>query len=154
MNWNQNRTLWRNGGHRKENITSLWFSMPLSRWTGNNVSASWQMTSPSHGGQTQQVGSTERHSVSNWIGRCVRVTVPMPRRGGNNSALHLAWNGAYGLLGGDYSYSRAMRQMGVNIAGGIVIHHHGVTLGQPLQGSVALVEAPGPRGASWPPARR
>lgn len=29
LNWNQNRTLWRNGEHRKENITSLWFSMPL-----------------------------------------------------------------------------------------------------------------------------
>ncbi|EHF6610035.1 fimbria/pilus outer membrane usher protein, partial [Salmonella enterica subsp. enterica serovar Newport] len=56
LNWNQNRTLWRNGAHRKENITSLWFSMPLSRWTGNNVRASWQMTSPSQGGQTQQVG--------------------------------------------------------------------------------------------------
>ncbi|WP_348251135.1 hypothetical protein, partial [Salmonella enterica] len=45
-----------NGAHSKENITSLWFSMTLSRRTGNNVSASWQMTTPSHGGQMQQVG--------------------------------------------------------------------------------------------------
>ncbi len=45
-----------------------------------------------------------------------------------------------------------MRQMGVNIAGGIVIHHHGVTLGQPLQGSVALVEAPGASGCQLAPA--
>ncbi|EDT2620148.1 fimbria/pilus outer membrane usher protein [Salmonella enterica subsp. enterica] len=36
---------------------------------------------------------------------------------------------------------------------GIVIHHHGVTLVQPLQGSVALVEAPGASGVpvgGWP----
>lgn len=154
LNWNQNRTLWRNGAHRKENITSLWFSMPLSRWTGNNVSASWQMTSPSHGGQTQQVG-VNGEAFSQQLDWEVRQSyrADAPPGGGNNSALHLAWNGAYGLLGGDYSYSRAMRQMGVNIAGGIVIHHHGVTLGQPLQGSVALVEAPGASGVpvgGWP----
>ncbi|EDS6428347.1 type VI secretion system baseplate subunit TssK [Salmonella enterica subsp. enterica] len=154
LNWNQNRTLWRNGEHRKENITSLWFSMPLSRWTGNNVSASWQMTSPSHGGQTQQVG-VNGEAFSQQLDWEVRQSyrADAPPGGGNNSALHLAWNGAYGLLGGDYSYSRAMRQMGVNIAGGIVIHHHGVTLGQPLQGSVALVEAPGASGVpvgGWP----
>ncbi|MDI54996.1 fimbrial biogenesis outer membrane usher protein, partial [Salmonella enterica] len=154
LNWNQNRTLWRNGAHRKENITSLWFSVPLSRWTGNNVRASWQMTSPSQGGQTQQVG-VNGEAFSRQLDWEVRQSyrADAPPGGGNNSALHLAWNGAYGLLGGDYSYSRTMRQMGVNIAGGIVIHHHGVTLGQPLQGSVALVEAPGASGVpvgGWP----
>ncbi|ELU5552975.1 fimbria/pilus outer membrane usher protein, partial [Salmonella enterica] len=128
--------------------------VPLSRWTGNNVRASWQMTSPSQGGQTQQVG-VNGEAFSRQLDWEVRQSyrADAPPGGGNNSALHLAWNGAYGLLGGDYSYSRTMRQMGVNIAGGIVIHHHGVTLGQPLQGSVALVEAPGASGVpvgGWP----
>ncbi|HIG9002653.1 TPA: fimbrial biogenesis outer membrane usher protein [Shigella boydii] len=148
LNWNQSRTLWRNGVHGKENITSLWFSIPLSRWTGNNASVSWQITSPSHGGQTQQVG-VNGQAFSRQLDWAVRQSyrADTPPDGGNNSALHLAWNGAYGLLGGDYSYSRAVSQMGVNIEGGIVIHHHArVTLGQPLQGSVALVEAPGASG--------
>ncbi|EOT1268580.1 fimbrial biogenesis outer membrane usher protein [Escherichia coli] len=154
LNWNQNRTLWRNGAHGKENITSLWFSMPLSRWTGNNAIVSWQITSPSHGGQTQQValnGQTLSRQLDWEVRQSYRANTPSS--GGNNSALHLAWNGAYGLLGGDYNYSRAVSQMGVNIAGGIVIHHHGVTLGQPLQGSVALIEAPGASGVpvgGWP----
>ncbi|MGT3289603.1 fimbrial biogenesis outer membrane usher protein [Yersinia enterocolitica] len=154
LNWNQNRTLWRNGEHRKENITSLWLSVPLSRWTGHGVSASWQMTSPSHGGQTQEVGISGQ-AFSRQLDWDVRQSYRADAQpgDGDSSALHLTWNGAYGQLGGNYSYSPAMRQMGVNIAGGMVIHHHGVTLGQPLGDTVALAEAPGASGVpvgGWP----
>ncbi|WP_411899302.1 fimbria/pilus outer membrane usher protein, partial [Salmonella enterica] len=95
----------------------------------------------------EKVGVTGREFSQElcWGGRR-SYRADAPPGGGSKGALHLARNGDYGLLGGDYSYSRAMRQMGVNSAGGIDIHHHGVTLGQTLQGSVALVDAPGAAG--------
>ncbi len=74
----------------------------------------------------------------------------------SNSTLRLAWNGAYGQAGANYSQSRNTKQMGVDAAGGVIVHEHGVTFGQPLGDTVALIEAPGASGVSvggWPGVR-
>lgn len=64
----------------------------------------------------------------------------------NNSTLDMTWYGGYGQLSGNYNYSPHQRQMGAAVAGGMIVHRHGLTLGQTLSDTVALVEAPGASG--------
>lgn len=74
----------------------------------------------------------------------------------DSSRLNLTWYGTYGEATGMYSYSSHSRQMSAGLSGGLVVHRHGVTLGQKVGETVALVEAPGLSGASvsgWPGVR-
>ncbi|WP_422386039.1 fimbrial biogenesis outer membrane usher protein [Izhakiella australiensis] len=154
LNWSQSKACGREGESSRQQITSIGLSMPLSRWLGGNMNASWQMTSPSQGGESQTAGLSgqtfDRQLTWNVQQRYQAGSQPQER---NNSTLQATWNGAYGQLGANYSYSQTSRQTGVNLAGGMIIHRHGVTFSQPLSDTVALVEAPGAAGValySWP----
>ncbi|WP_439070480.1 fimbrial biogenesis outer membrane usher protein (plasmid) [Serratia nevei] len=144
LGWTQNKIIGSDGERRNDRVTSLMVSVPLDRWlSGNSVSATYQLTSPSRGGNTQEVGLN-----GDAFSRRLHWDVRQRYRSGdegdrNESALNLNWDGAYGQVGANYSYSRNVRQMGGSVAGGVVVHPHGVTLGQPLGSTVALVEAPG-----------
>ncbi len=62
--------------------------------------------------------------------------------GVDRSMLNVGWNGQYGLFNGGYGYGRDSRQMNANLAGGLILHEDGLTLGQPLGHTVGLVIAP------------
>ena len=66
----------------------------------------------------------------------------------DSSRLRLTWYGTYGELTGMYSFSRYLRQMNAGMSGGLVAHGEGVTFGQRTGDTVALVAAPGVKGAS------
>lgn len=157
LNWSQSKSAGREGDASRQQITSIGISVPLSRFMGGNMNASWQMTAPSQGGQTQSAGlsgqSFDRQLSWGVQQRYQAGSQPQDR---NNSALQATWSGAYGQLGADYSYSQTSRQMGINVAGGVLIHRHGVTFSPPLSDTVALVEAPGAAGVAlygWPGAK-
>lgn len=149
---NKNKQYDNAGGARTDTVTSLFVSVPLDRWLSSagsslsSVSATYQLTS-SKDSDTQQVGVNgyafdrqlnwdveQRHQSGS--------NVPDP----DNSALRMTWSGRYGQLGGNYSYSPHQRVMGGNVTGGMLVHQHGVTFGQTLGDTVALVEAPGAAG--------
>lgn len=138
-----------NGEQRSDTITSLYVSIPLDRLlrTGSSsINATYQMSS-SKDTTSNQAGLTGT-SFDNQLS----WDVSQSRRTGdnvsdsNNSAMHATWYGRYGQFGGNYSYSQHQRLMGANIAGGIVAHQNGITLGQTLGDTMALIEAPGASG--------
>ncbi|EOT1929387.1 fimbrial biogenesis outer membrane usher protein [Serratia marcescens] len=145
LGWTQNKIVDTDGERRNDRVTSLMVSVPLDRWlSGNSVNATYQLTAPSGGGATQEAGLN-----GDAFERRLHWDVRQRYRSGdengdhNESAMNLNWNGGYGQVGANYSYSQSLRQMGGSVSGGIVAHRHGVTMGQPLGSTVALVEAPG-----------
>lgn len=152
LGWSQSH----GAGREKDSMTSLLVSVPLDS-VGEDVSATYQLMSPSQGGNTHEVGLNGRAADSQlyWDVRQQYQTGASDEDPGN-SALQLSWDGRYGQVGTRYSYSPHQRQTGASVAGGVIVHQHGITPGQSLGETVALVEAPGaadvPVG-SWPGVR-
>ncbi len=157
LNWTQNRRAGVVGEQQNDHITSVMFSMPLHRLLGGTTNATYQFVSPSNGNDSQEVGlngqALDRRLSWNASQR-YRSGVDSGDR--DNSRLQLRWYGGYGQVGGNYSYNSNIRQMGADVSGGVVMHRNGVTFGQPLSDTVALVEAPGASGVQvggWPGVR-
>lgn len=153
-NWSRNTRLATNGRRSQDSITSLWFSIPIGRWLGGNVSADYQLTSASSGADTHSMGlyGDALNQKLHWDVHQQMYTGTENHQPAN-SALRLTWRGKYAQLGGNYSYSQAMRQTGADISGTLIAHQHGVTAGQPAGDTIALVEAPGASGVAvggWP----
>lgn len=144
LGWTQNRRTDRLGQQRNEQMFSLMFSLPIDRWLSGASHASYQYFSSSNGRHSQQIGvnGTALDRRLNW-----RVNQRYQSGSSNanrsNSSLSLSWLSSYARLSGMYSYSPSIRNMSADIAGGVVVHRNGITFSQPLNGTVALVEAPG-----------
>lgn len=150
VGWSQNRQYSARGQERVNRQTSLWFSVPLNRWTNSHtpINATYQVLSPSNGNSSQETGLN-----GDVFSRQLHWDVRQKHISGNtgdadNSSVRLNWYSAYGQLGGNYSYSPHQRQYGAQLAGGLVAHQNGLTLGQPLGENVALIEAPGASGVT------
>ncbi|HHR5860527.1 TPA: fimbria/pilus outer membrane usher protein [Providencia alcalifaciens] len=154
VNYTENKNIDSAGITRSDRIMSLWLSVPLDRWTGSPMNAVYQYTTPS--------GSSDTHEVS-LNGRAFdrqlywdvsqRYRPQAVNQDRNSMATRLSWTGTYGQVGGSYSQGQARRQMSFDASGGMIAHSQGVTFGQSLGETVALVEAPGASGVSvggWP----
>nr|WP_232729361.1 fimbria/pilus outer membrane usher protein [Providencia rettgeri] len=142
------------GIKRSDRIMSLWLSVPLDRWSGNSMNAVYQYTTPSGSSDTHEVGlngrAFDRQLYWDVSQRYRPQAINQDR---NNMATRLSWSGSYGQVGGSYSQGQTRRQMSFDATGGVVVHAKGVTFGQSLGETVALVEAPGASGVSvsgWP----
>lgn len=140
LNWSQNRSESSN-----DQIVSTVVSMPLPRWLGGNTRASGQITSPTYGGSTEQLGlsgDAYDHQL-NW-------NVMQWHQSGagdhNNSALQLGWRGTYGQLDGSYSFSPSYRQLELDASGGLLVTRDGLVAGQTLDDTVVMAAAPGASG--------
>lgn len=144
INWSHNKQLI-NNKWQNDRLINLTVSMPLEPWLGGNTRTTWQMSSPSQGGSTQQIGLNGM-SFDRQLNWSVSQLHRSSSHAQDNSMMQLGWNGRYGQLNGNYGYSRLSKQMGLNAAGGILVTRDGLTLGQPLDDTVALIEAPGAAG--------
>ena len=61
----------------------------------------------------------------------------------DNSTLNASYQGSKGMINGGYSYNRRYRALNLGGNGSLVVHPEGVTFGQSLGDSVAVVSAPG-----------
>lgn len=157
LNWSENKNTDNSGNQRNDRVTSLYVSVPLERWLGGGTVATYRWTTPSGDGDTHEVGLNGRafDRRLNWDVR-ERYRPGAENNASSNSAVRLGWTGGYGQVVGSYSYNSTMSQMGADAAGGVVVHPAGVTFGQPLGETVALVTAPGAAGVSvggWPGVR-
>ncbi|HBV9912383.1 TPA: fimbria/pilus outer membrane usher protein [Klebsiella aerogenes] len=124
----------------------------ISYFPGHDVgSVEYQMVSSSQGGTAQQisVGGSGEGQRLNWnishsdlLGQHSRVNEP------SSTAANLAWSGNNGRVAGYYRYGSFIEQGGGSLSGGMILHRHGLTLGQTLDRTIALTEAPGAVGVS------
>ncbi|ECH9262237.1 fimbria/pilus outer membrane usher protein [Salmonella enterica subsp. enterica] len=136
-----------------DRMVSLMFSLPLERWLSPGSGASWQMTSSS--GDMSQEAGIYGHGFDRRLYWDLRQSTPVGPAEEQHfrQSMHMDWTGTYGQLGGNYSRTRTMEQMETNISGGVLLHHHGMTFGQSMGDTVALIEAPGANDVAvgqWP----
>lgn len=138
--------------HRKENIFSLFFTIPLESWFENNLQATWNIISRSNKIHEQQFGLKGQSFDRQLVWDISEVY----RKDQNNilgSMANLEWSGRYGKVRANYSESRNSNSLGFSVDGGVILHSNGLTIGQPFTNSVALTEALGAAGAAvggWP----
>lgn len=132
--------------HPREQMISLWLSVPLKKWMGGNTRASYRFTHSSSGPATQSAGLSgdafdqrlswnvdQRYTAGHAVRR-------------SNSDVSLGWTGTYGHISGNYSCGRYYQQRTVAMDGGIIVHRHGMTFTQTLGDTNALVTAKGASG--------
>lgn len=142
LNYSQTQSTINYSKENKDKIFSLWVNIPLSSSLGRNTYASYRWI----GGSSNEShaiglsGSSMEQRLSWGVNQTYNPDNEYNR---NNGSMHIDWNGAYGLISGNYSYNPQMRQSGLTVEGGIVAHRNGITIGQPLSETVALIEAPG-----------
>lgn len=106
--------------------------------------ANYQMTHNNQGQVQQQVGVSgnamdDRLSYSAMQGWS-------NGNSGDNATLNAGYQGSKGMANIGYSYSSQFRSLNLSGNGSLVVHPEGVTLGQMLGSSVAIVSAPGAGG--------
>lgn len=131
---------------RNESMTSVWLSMPLGRNTHNPVTASYQgVTARQRETHSLGLNGTAFERSMTWDIRQAQTRAD-GTGSASNSYLRLGWNGTYGHTGTSYSYSAQQRTISADINGGMLLHENGMTFGQSIPGTIALVEAPGAAG--------
>ncbi|MDS0856911.1 fimbrial biogenesis outer membrane usher protein [Burkholderia pseudomultivorans] len=69
------------------------------------------------------------------------------KHGGASGGIGMSWDARMGKLGANYNQSRYGGHFDVNAAGSIVVHRGGVTFGQPVGETFAVVRVSGVKGA-------
>ncbi|EFA7644966.1 fimbria/pilus outer membrane usher protein [Escherichia coli] len=156
---NRNFGLYKGHGGKTENRINLWMSIPLERWLGgtaNDIRATTQILKSSGQDTQYEVGMNGNAFDRRLYWDISQELEPGKENSSDSSRLNLRWQGTYGELTGMYGYSSHIRQMSAGLSGGMIAHSEGITLGQKMGDTTALVVAPGVNGASvegWPGVR-
>ncbi|WP_081893137.1 MULTISPECIES: fimbria/pilus outer membrane usher protein [unclassified Serratia (in: enterobacteria)] len=147
-NYNENATASGSNGsgrvYDKDQVFALNISVPLDRWMRNTY-ASYGLNSSQKGGATNFAslsGTALADKNLSW-----GVQQGYGSQGvGNSGSLNTDYRGTYGALNAGYGYDRNSQRLNYGVQGGILVHENGVTFGQPLGETIALVKAPGAAG--------
>ncbi len=142
---------------RADQAISLNLSLPIGKWlsppdddithTTNNTYASYSNNTDSHGNMTQQMGVNGTLLQDQNLS--YSVTEGEGNHGtGNSGSTTMAYQGTYGNANAGYNYSTDYQQVNYGVSGGVVLHHNGITLSQPLGDTNVLIAAPGADGVS------
>lgn len=127
----------------KDHLFSLSVSVPLSTLFGEYPTyASYMLNTSKKGNTTQFVGLNGSILEDNNLSWSVMEGYGSQGEG-NTGGVNADWRASYGELSGGYDYDRYSQRINYGLAGSIVAHRNGVTFGQPLGETVALVAAPG-----------
>jgi outer membrane usher protein len=103
----------------------------------------------SYGIQTDNSGHTRQQAgINGLLLDDENLSYAVQQTHGNHGAGHsgsssLDYRGASGRVQGGYSYSDSSQRLNYGVQGGIVVHPYGVTVGQALGHTMALVRVPG-----------
>ncbi|HEI8868025.1 TPA: fimbrial biogenesis outer membrane usher protein [Serratia odorifera] len=148
LNYSYNRnSLAGSGGARrydKDQLFAFNVSVPLDRWLSNTY-ASYGLNTGKQGGTTHSLGINGTALADNNLSWSAQQG--FGNRGvGNSGNLNADYRGTYAEVIAGYGYDHSSRRLNYGLQGGIIAHANGVTFGQPLGETVALVQAPGAAG--------
>lgn len=153
LDWTQRQWDWAGypgaSHNQSERALNLWISVPLNRWLGGNSTISYQMQNRTDQGALHSVG-VNGAAFDQRLFWNVNEQIAQGATGGNqhSSDLNLRWSGTYGEISGGYGYRKNGNQMNAGVQGAMVIHRRGVTFGQRLGNTAALIEAPDASGVA------
>lgn len=138
-----------NGGasgrvYDRDQVFAFNVSVPLSRWLGNTY-ATYNLNTSQKGGTTNTVGlngSALADNNLNWGAQQGYTSQGV----GNNGNLNASYRGSYAEVNAGYAYDRNSQRLNYGLQGGIIAHGNGVTFGQSMGETIALVQAPGANG--------
>ncbi|EAO6910656.1 capsule biosynthesis protein [Salmonella enterica] len=144
LNWSRSKIFDINDNVRNDYVTSLSLSIPMR----SSISSSFQLISQSKGRSDQELGlyGDVLNRQLHWDFREKYHHETKDEK--NLSSLRLTYKGTYGEVGGNYSYSNELRQMGINLQGNILVtKESGLVISQQQGDTLALVTLPGVSGA-------
>lgn len=148
LNYSHNRNSAGSGnGNRvydKDQLFAFNVSVPLDRWLSNTY-ASYNLNTSKHGGTTHNAGINGTALADNNLSWSLQQG--FGNKGiGNSGNMNADYRGTYAEVTAGYGYDRNSRRLSYGLQGGIIAHANGVTFGQPLGETIALVQAPGADG--------
>ncbi|MEB6379246.1 fimbrial biogenesis outer membrane usher protein [Leclercia adecarboxylata] len=117
-------------------------SVPLDRWL-SNAWVNYTLNSSRHD-TSQSVGLSGTALADNNLSWGVQQGYS--HTSGDSSNLNTDYKATYGEMTAGYSQDNQQRQLNLGVQGSMIVHANGVTLGQPMGDTVALVKAPGASG--------
>ncbi|POZ13810.1 hypothetical protein C3Z09_21505 [Lelliottia aquatilis] len=126
--------------NRTDRTVGLSLSIPLGKWLKtHNVNGTYSLTR-NNGEVSQQAGIN-----GSALKGALSYSASQGLTGNQTGNTSLGYNGRYGSVNGGYSYGAGSNSLSYGASGGLALHPHGVTLGQPLAlgGGNALVAVPG-----------
>lgn len=137
INWSVNYTLTKTPGMAGEQQFSLTLNIPLSRWLPDSW-AMYNVNRSDKSNTSHQLGIGGTALQDNNLSYNLQQSYT-----DNNVGYGASINGRYrssvGEFGLGYSYDKNSRQWNYSAQGAVVAHAHGVTLGQSVQDSFAIV---------------
>ncbi|EDA3267619.1 fimbria/pilus outer membrane usher protein [Salmonella enterica] len=130
-----------------EDLFNIMLSMPLSGLSKSDIYTNYQLTSSTESSATHDFGVSGL-GFDRRLSWNVREQVKDSSDNKVYSYINASWRGTYGEVGANYSHSNSRRMIGMNSSGGVVIHEEGITLGQTIPHTAALVSAKGVHGAT------
>ncbi|MBB1199525.1 fimbrial assembly protein [Enterobacteriaceae bacterium 89] len=124
-----------------DHLCSLTFSLPMG-----NAWASMRMQSDQKGASTAQAGLNGSLLADRNLNYAISEGYGNDGEG-NSGNVSLDYLGSQGDLSAGYSYGPDNRQLNYGARGGVIVHSGGVTLGQPLGETLALISARGAGGS-------
>lgn len=144
LGYSYSRYTWKSSNSERtkedDHLFSLNISMPLGDMLRNTY-VSYQLNN-SNPGSTEQFVSLGGVALDNsnldWS-----VQQGYSNRDNASGGVYATYRGSKGSVNGSYSYNQHSQQINYGANGGILVHADGVTLGQEISNTAALIKAPG-----------
>lgn len=128
----------------RDQIFSLNISIPLDHFMPRTY-ASYNLNTSKSGNTTQTAGLNGTALADNNLSWSAQEGYGT-QGAGNTGNLNADYRGTYAELSTGYAYDQNSQRLNYGVQGGVLVHEDGVTFGQPMGETVALVKAPGANG--------
>lgn len=144
LNYSHNRSSTDNGGKGRHYATDKLFSLninvPLDRWLSNTW-VNYGLNTSSPGATSNSVGISGIALEDNNLSWNMQQQYDNREFASGNSGLD--YKGTYGEVFGSYNYDKNWQRVNYGVSGSIIAHADGITAGQSISDTTALVKAPG-----------
>lgn len=144
LGWSRVLEAYRN---TREDIYSATFSIPLSRFTGRKLNANmrYQIINERDNSVSNSL-SLNGNAYENRLSWNISQGTNSRNHNNNRTSANASFKHSFGTVNGMYNYSPFSTQFGGGMNGSVILHEHGLTFGQPVYDSAALVDTNGESG--------